>query len=192
MTQKKASAVVSGLEGERVSTVSHLASFSLGARGDSTPRVPAPAYVMRRITDYTPPVFDSVTFPNWGKIELADPSLNPAKQIDLLIGADLFPKILLDGVKTNSSANFVAQKTIFGWIISSTLNQNNETKTISVNHASVPDKLNDSIQRFWEIENVPKTTFLTESEQACEAHFVSTVTRDKDGRCTVRLPFNTD
>lgn len=49
--------------------------------------------------------------------------------------------------------------------------------------------LNKTIQQFWEIEEVPCVSKLTQLEQECELHFKNTHSREKDGRYKVRYPF---
>ena len=47
----------------------------------------------------------------------------------------------------------------------------------------------DSLQRFWEIEEVPATKHLADEERGCEEHFKSTTKRGPEERFTVKLPF---
>lgn len=49
--------------------------------------------------------------------ELADPSFSNPSPIDLVIGSDILPQILLDGAQTFKN-NIMAQNTIFGWVLS--------------------------------------------------------------------------
>ncbi|XP_057324622.1 uncharacterized protein LOC130667151 [Microplitis mediator] len=52
-------------------------------------------------------------------------------------------------------------------------------------------QLHDSLTKFWELEEVPESCneTLTVEEAECEAHFLSTHSRDTSGRYIVRLPF---
>ncbi|KAK2577587.1 hypothetical protein KPH14_000904 [Odynerus spinipes] len=51
------------------------------------------------------------------------------------------------------------------------------------------DPLVEVVQRFWELERVPDRLPLTAAEQACEANFAATVSRNPEGRYIVHLPF---
>ncbi|GFY11342.1 integrase catalytic domain-containing protein [Trichonephila clavipes] len=56
------------------------------------------------------------------------------------------------------------------------------------------NELNNSIKRFWEIENCPDFEIPTMSreEKLCEEHFTSTYNRDETGRFIVKLPLSRD
>ena len=43
--------------------------------------------------------------------------------------------------------------------------------------------------KLWKIEQIPKNTFLTPEEQACEKHFRKTMFRLEGGRFDVKIPF---
>ena len=56
-------------------------------------------------------------------------------EIDILLGADIFPEILLDGLVKGPSGTLIAQHTIFGWIISEPIAKRNTSKhPITVAH----------------------------------------------------------
>ncbi|XP_024871917.1 uncharacterized protein LOC112454648 [Temnothorax curvispinosus] len=57
-------------------------------------------------------------------------------------------------------------------------------------HCSPDQELQDLLSRFWTQEEIPKSTTaeLTEEEEECERHFLTTYSRDATGRYVVRLP----
>ncbi|GFX19794.1 integrase catalytic domain-containing protein [Trichonephila clavipes] len=56
------------------------------------------------------------------------------------------------------------------------------------------NELNNSIKRFWEIENYPDFEIPTMSreEKLCEEHFTSTYNKDETGRFIVKMPLSKD
>ncbi|XP_046435245.1 uncharacterized protein LOC124187044 [Neodiprion fabricii] len=54
--------------------------------------------------------------------------------------------------------------------------------------------LHEPVTRFWDVEEVPSThqESLSAEEAECEAHFISTHSRDSSGRYIVRLPFKSN
>jgi hypothetical protein len=56
-------------------------------------------------------------------------------------------------------------------------------------HANTTD-LQADLARFWELDEGPSITHLSESERTCEEHFRNHVRRTKEGRYVVALPFN--
>ena len=50
-------------------------------------------------------------------LKLADPTFLVSSQIDMLLGSDVIPYIVLNGTRTNILGNMVAQNSIYGWYI---------------------------------------------------------------------------
>lgn len=121
-------------------------------------------------------------------IVLADPDFNKAGKIDLLLGAGIFWDLLSVGQIRMSRAQPVFQKTILGWIISGQIElPPKDQNTVRCNMATLG--LDEQLEKFWSIEEVSSKKFMTDEEQACEDHFVSTHYRNAEGRFVVRLPF---
>ncbi|KAH8335095.1 hypothetical protein KR074_006871, partial [Drosophila pseudoananassae] len=54
-------------------------------------------------------------------IPLADPNFFESSQIDVLLGADILPSILLGNSKANICGSLLGQETIFGWVLTGPL-----------------------------------------------------------------------
>ena len=146
------------------------------------------ALVVPRITDYVPQSNIALSKrPHFQGLQLAD-NLTNSDPIHLLIGADLYGSVLLDGLKKGFTGDPVAQNTIFGWVVSgpqsSMVNQ-----SVLVHHCTTLKSLELSLRKFWEVEEVKMPQSISIEEQACEDYFVQTHTRNPDGRYIVRLPF---
>ncbi|XP_075170155.1 uncharacterized protein LOC142242472, partial [Haematobia irritans] len=121
-------------------------------------------------------------------IDLADPLFYKPGQVDLLIGSNAIPKIMLCGVKTVCNS-LIAQATIFGWIISGPV----KTQTVSSfslqASETTEDPISTQLRLFWEQEEVPSRPSITKEDEYCESLYERTTTRDLDGRYVVKLPF---
>ncbi|XP_065368820.1 uncharacterized protein LOC135961250 [Calliphora vicina] len=51
------------------------------------------------------------------ELDLADPNFLASAQIDMLLGSDVIPYIVLDGMKKNILGSLIAQNSIYGWYI---------------------------------------------------------------------------
>ncbi|XP_065085837.1 uncharacterized protein LOC135707865 [Ochlerotatus camptorhynchus] len=145
--------------------------------------------VTARVTGKIPSV--PVDISEWkfpSGIVLADPSFNEPREVDLLIGAELFFKILKQAQLKLSDNLPVLFETQFGWVIAGALEESEE-EVVNVLCATNEDLLLKSIQRFFEQEELPEEKVLTNEEQAIEDHFCKTYRRDEDGRFVVQLPF---
>ena len=47
----------------------------------------------------------------------------------------------------------------------------------------------DTLKKFWEIEELPQGRLFTKEEQACEEHLQRTTIRNHDGQFVVKLTF---
>ncbi|XP_050077620.1 uncharacterized protein LOC126564582 [Anopheles maculipalpis] len=121
---------------------------------------------------------------------LADRMFFKPQKVDMLIGAELFFDILRPNQLELAANMPMLRETHFGWIVSGTVEDPQEHVSSQRScHASVED-VEEMMQRFWQVEEVPSASKLSKEELDCEAHFISTYQRDETGRFIVRLPFN--
>ncbi|XP_052747141.1 uncharacterized protein LOC128199875 [Bicyclus anynana] len=120
-------------------------------------------------------------------LNLADPGFDIPGPIDLLFAADVFAESLLNQRIKGGPNQPTALNSIFGWLL---LGKTRLASTTMLHSSLKTDaKLNSLVQRFWEIENLPKAVLMTPDEKLCEQKFMSDHTRDNNGRYIVRLPF---
>ncbi|GFX23423.1 uncharacterized protein TNCV_4937381 [Trichonephila clavipes] len=83
--------------------------------------------------------------------------------------------------------------TVFGYVARSVISHNCTNKSYCGLVTNAND-LNNSIKRFWEIENCPDFEFPTVSrdEKLCVEHFTSTYNRDETDHCIVKIPLSKD
>ncbi|CAG9126303.1 unnamed protein product [Plutella xylostella] len=126
----------------------------------------------------------SVSFnePEWSflnNIKLADPQFYISRPVDLLLGADIYSIILLEGICKQHENVPIAQQTQLGWILCG------HVKTLQCN-VTLCDI--DEIKRFWEIEDITDTSQLSSSEEQVINFYQKTTRRLEDGRYSVRIP----
>ncbi|XP_070068169.1 uncharacterized protein [Drosophila takahashii] len=112
-------------------------------------------------------------------------------KIDVLIGADILPSVLLSGTKTNICGSLFRQETIFGWVLPGPVSMSTSnrvsaftTQVTKTKEASL-DKL---LTKFWEMEDLP-SKMVKESDSVCESNFLRTTTREASRKYVVTLPF---
>lgn len=121
---------------------------------------------------------------------LADPNFYKPQQIDMLLGAEIFYDILLEGRCTLGENLPILQQTKFGWTIAgkipNSLEDENEFTEINT---FLTINLEDKLSEFWKIENcyIEKRK-LTSEERVCEKIFEETVKRNQEGRYIVKMP----
>ncbi|XP_033210752.1 uncharacterized protein LOC117168912 [Belonocnema kinseyi] len=141
------------------------------------------------INDHAPSEqLNRVDFKIPANIHLADPGFHLPGEIDALIGAEIFLKLLCVGQISSANDNAILQKTHFGWILGGKTHgavfSNTPAYNLSLN------LLHTKIAEFWEIENGPNKKILLNEENACERHYQENTNRDTvAGRYTVKLSF---
>ncbi|XP_076295214.1 uncharacterized protein LOC143216229 [Lasioglossum baleicum] len=181
---------VTGLGGERTSTIDYSVQLQIGSSKQESPALLTRAFIVRGITQYAPPAIQMENYSALFDLALADPEPASKQRIELLLGADIFAQILRPGVRLPSNQGPIAQNTVFGWILSGCINTpENHRVAVTTHHGTITDPLERALTRFWETEAVPETRILTPLEIECERHFEKTYSRDATGRFVVRLPF---
>jgi len=125
-------------------------------------------------------------------IKLADPEFNILSSIDILIGAEVFLKLLCVGQIRASSEHPTLQKTQFGWILAGRLNDlPMTTYNVRSFHATLTNnQLHDQLSKFWDVEDPRIVPEFTKAEAFCENHFLANTSQDSYSRYTVKLPVN--
>lgn len=122
---------------------------------------------------------------------LADPDCFTPHRIDMVIGSDVIPRILLEGLHTNISGCLIAQNTIFGWILSGPIPERISSFTTQIRQ-SESESLNTLLRKFWEQEEISSSQPRSSEDDFCEELYQRTTTRQTDGRYMVRLPRKPD
>ncbi|XP_036319996.1 uncharacterized protein LOC118734377 [Rhagoletis pomonella] len=121
-------------------------------------------------------------------LDLPDPNCFQQAQIDMIIGSDLIPQIMLSGIHRNICESLLTQNTKFGWIISGPI-----TCEVSVFSTQVEEVSNEllstQLRQFWEQEELYHPAPISEEDIACEDYYQRTTYREPDGRYVGRLPF---
>ncbi|XP_055714723.1 uncharacterized protein LOC129808837 [Phlebotomus papatasi] len=155
------------------------------------------ALVIPVITDNLPSaLFDPAKLKLPPYVQLADPEFYVPKKIDMLVGAEFFFQILIPGQMIATPNLPTLQNTIYGWVLSGSLDLSEETQeqnqastSAVICNLSVEENLSDQLTKFWEIEQpTPPEQTLTQEEYICEQHFVTNTKRDETGQFVVRLP----
>lgn len=182
--------VVSGVgEGTKI-PIKHLVDLSVKSRYNDEETIQVKAYVLKSISTSLPSKHIVIDWPELKTLQLADPAFYTPGKIDMLLGADIFCKIIEEGL-VRMPDGIVAQKTRLGWILSGHReNKDNHHNFISLHVTSMVAEDNDLLRRFWEIETTlyKKKRILTKEEERCEEIYKQTTRRDDNGRYVVHLP----
>lgn len=125
----------------------------------------------------------SFTKPSWSfiqNINLADKEFWLSRPVDLLLGSDIYALIKMGGIcRGDEPSQPLAEQTQLGWILFGKM-QSFQCNIVLTNV--------ESIQRFWEVEDLEEEPDLSSDDKACMEFYSATTQRQVNGRYIVRLP----
>ena len=125
----------------------------------------------------------------------ADPHPGSSDPIDLILGIDVYIRIIKKGLRKSSNNQIIAQDTGLGWIIhgSSPGSSSNSLPPHTSLQCVVDSDLSSLLECFWKQEEVAADLSpLSADEAACDYHFASTHYRNDDGRYVLKLPMKSN
>ncbi|XP_037821303.1 uncharacterized protein LOC119610239 [Lucilia sericata] len=179
---------VTGLNEAITATSSQVCSLLISSPIDKNFSIKVNAFVVRKLTGELPYHSILSTVRNkFNGLQLADTGLQKSSPVDLLLGGDIYPQVLKEGVKWENDHNLVAQKTVFGWVVTGQIGSSTPCRTVSSFYNEVD--LNLQLTRFWELEEVQEASRMSDEDRYCEKLYERTTYRNKEGRFVVSLPF---
>lgn len=150
--------------------------------------------VVEKITDKLPTQYvDTKSCEHLLGLNLADENWNVPSDVDILLGAQLFPYIML-GNKVLSKHNTNAPpaiQTVFGYIVMGEIPKC--TPDVSWTFGPITNvDLYNALTKFWTMEDMPIKSLMSAEDTECEKMYVESVQRDDSGRYIVSLPFKID
>ena len=134
------------------------------------------AEVNWNVTSSSTNISRSATF---SEIKLADHEFNRTDRVDILIASDIYPSVMLKGVRKNLFLSF------FGWVLTVSLPEpRSQSRTTLVLYCTELE-LDKQLDRFWK---PPRRSKMSPDDEYCEEYFRKTVHRNSAGRYIVSLP----
>lgn len=186
---------ISGVGGRQLYTCRKLVSFLLKPRFNSEFCCSVQAFVIPKITSYSPNLEKSqIAFPHLENLLLADPYFANRGQIEILLGSTIHAQIVAGEIVRGEPDEPVAMKTALGWIVSGNTPSFNSTYSPSVLQVSDDQMLvSDLLSKFFALEDFSDVErHLTPDEITTETFFANTCSRSPTGRYIVQLPFKVD
>lgn len=172
-----------------------IVSLTLHSLHQTTLHCQVRAYILNRLTARQPN-FEGCPrrWPHLQNLKLADPDFDCPGPIHLVLGSDAYGQVICPGLIKADAASPIAQKTIFGWILSGPVSSDKPSTSVHGFVNTVDTELQDCLAKFWTQEEIPDAgdRTLTEDERECERHFAATHSQHASGRYIVRLPLKGD
>ena len=130
-----------------------------------------------------------------GNLNLADNGDNNDREIDVLIGADVYWKVVSGNIKKDENSGLTAISSFFGWLINGPVTEKQEKSVhvvksvMSVQYAENEDStLDEKIGKFWELDLIGINDEIEKDEKAKD-DVIGKILFEK-GRYKVELPFH--
>ncbi|XP_036327139.1 uncharacterized protein LOC118739735 [Rhagoletis pomonella] len=191
LPSKRMHAQVSGITNTTTAQVKEACNIELRSPVDPLFRLNTSVLVLAQLTGNLPTChISAVTKQAFPDLILADKRFFVNEPVDLVLGGDIYPQIILSGLKKNILNTLLAQETVFGWIITGRTDTSNPGTNIVSYYSEV--SLDKQLSAFWELEEIPKNKSLNEDDKYCEELYQKTTIRNNEGKYIVSLPFRKD
>ena len=191
----------SAVQGAPCKPANYLTSLTISPLQNKEKQILCKPAVVQMVTCDLPPepIHPVGDLPHLMGLELADTTYHIPGRIDILLGADLAPQIMVKKLlKSGTETEPIAQATQFGWAISGPVKRKNYSNSpIPAHHhqVQVPEpELDHLLSQFWETEQPEEEEaplFLVEEQ--VQQHYSDNVTYSpSDCRYQVTLPRKPD
>uniref|UniRef100_A0A2S2PAW1 Uncharacterized protein n=1 Tax=Schizaphis graminum TaxID=13262 RepID=A0A2S2PAW1_SCHGA len=162
-------------------------TITMSPVNQSESSIPLDVNIVSKITDCTPQETLQVTsWPHITQLDLADPTFHIPGQIDILLGADIAPAIFTGAHITGHQYHPTAFGTVFGCVLMGPMAI--PPKSVTSMLVTVDTILEQTLTKFWEMEEPPHIHHLSTDEMHAERIFMSSVNRLASGRFSIALP----
>lgn len=176
---------ISGIAGLSPKARTHsMTTFRILPVNTSDNSISVTAIVVPRVTCDIPthPISFGTRWDHLSDIPLADAEFGV---LDVLLSADIFISVLLQGRRDGLPGTPTAIETELGWVLTGSVEKTASVLTATAHCAS----LENTFRRFWEIEESPfSESTLSLEERTVICHFHNNHRHDLDGRFIVALP----
>lgn len=184
---------VSGV-GDVTNPIEGVTCLTIRSKFDDSVRFNIQPVVVNRITNELPTAkIDASRLDYLNNIPLADCNYFTPANIDLILGADVFARIVGPNTISRAAGEPVAIETLLGYIIVGEAPIISPASNIVRTYCTTDLTFENCVNRFFELEEVPNVpTILSPDEQKCEDYYCETTRRDCNGRYVVSLPLKND
>lgn len=107
----------------------HATQIKVSSRKTHVPSFSTTALILKSLTSYTPKRNLDISLSHLLDLTWADADPTSLDPIHLIIGADLYSDLILDGVRKGNVGQPVAQNSVLGWVISDQSDRSHMTRT---------------------------------------------------------------
>lgn len=126
------------------------------------------------------------------RARLADPTFNVPAPVDILLGADVWAKCAMNQHKMGQAGVMMQESRLGLLLYGGSLNHSSNAVVSHAVFDAADDQLSNTLQQFWELEEMSQPRRRTSAHQQCEDFFVQSHQRMDNGQYIVGIPLRSD
>ncbi|XP_072159645.1 uncharacterized protein [Bemisia tabaci] len=190
----RTSEAVSGIGGGQAGVKGQTTCY-VRPRHQDSPVLPTDTVVIKKIVNLPKSFIPKNVRAHFSDLPLADPHFGTAREVEFLIGADIFPLIFTGEKKFGPSGTLTALNSVFGYIIMGKIDNHGNQFPGHVALIAAPSNGSSTdalLRKFWEIEEIPKPVPSHPDDVIAERIFKNNHYRLGTGRYVVPLLIRND
>ncbi|XP_022168970.1 uncharacterized protein LOC111032817 [Myzus persicae] len=181
LTRRRCTTKISVFLGTPVNVVSGMTTITMSPVNQSEPSIPLDVLIVPKITDVTPQeTIQSTSWLHINQLDLSDSTFHTPWQVDILLGADVAPAIFTGDRIVGHLHHPTAFGTVFGWVLMGPAAAMTP-KLVTSMLVTSESTLEQSLSKFWEMEEPLHIHHLSPDEIHAERIFTSSVKRLASG-----------
>lgn len=167
--------------------------FTFTPTSKSNPSITTSAIVLDTVVGRQPAIeLDPCILSLTADFVLADTKFYAPGPVDVLLGADVLGRLLLNDKRVLQPGGLVAVQTMLGFVVMGPVYRvSPPSPSVDDSVLVVGTALSDVVQKFWEVEEPPSTPRVDPEQEECELFYQNNTGRLRSGRLFTRLPFRT-
>ncbi|XP_044741885.1 uncharacterized protein LOC123302859 [Chrysoperla carnea] len=168
-------------------------NIAISSRFNSQIQCVINAWVVDKITDKLPTAHVNTKHLDYlRELPLADSEFDKCREVDGILGAQWFPKLIGIGKVSAAPDLPFGLQTSLGYVIMGKTPILDDLNLCQSFCTLIDPPIEQIVEKFFEIEEVPMGKIDSPENIECEKHFTKTHIRDFTGRYSVALPFKED
>jgi hypothetical protein len=190
-SERRAEVSLTGIGSCKAGTVRDITTFELRSLYSPKFLLPVDTYVLPELSLQIPATnLVEISLNDMILSLLADQQFNKSGFIDIILDTDIYGRLLCEGIQSIPETQLIAQNTVLGWILSSSISFDSPRPATTHSeapfralHCSSESKLIEVLNNFWKLEEVsaPRSKF-TSAKLSAEKSFAETNKRDAEGQ----------
>ncbi|XP_058444228.1 uncharacterized protein LOC131425933 [Malaya genurostris] len=144
--------------------------------------------IIEKPTTNLPTVPVPISAWNLPNVILADPKFYVPGKVDIILGGETYWELHTGKKISLGPGQPQLIETLFGWTVSGSVNKDTSSITTNCFLSTTDDRLESTLQKFWEMETIIDQPIHSSTERRCEEWYSATTIRNSMGRYIVRLP----